>query len=162
MDKQFATGWVLAVCVLASYLLLGTLSARGAAPPVLVLLLVLLLWFLVYAFRHRGLGNRKLVRRMHADLEGTLEGLKERMSQQEVHRLATVEARGAGPTRAREEEGGGRETKGQHPDEGSRRRHGRGHERGQGEGGGGGGARGERDEGPPPRRGLPPSARTRT
>jgi len=91
MDKQFPTGWVLAVWVLASYLLLGTLSAGGAAPPVLVLLLVLLLWFLVYAFRYRGLGNRKLVRRMHADLEGTLEGLKERVAQQEVHRLATLE-----------------------------------------------------------------------
>lgn len=91
MDKQFPTGWVLAVWVLASYLLLGTLSAGGAAPPVLVLLLVLLLWFLVYAFRHRGLGNRKLVRRMHADLEGTLEGLKERVAQQEAHRLATLE-----------------------------------------------------------------------
>jgi len=91
MDKQFLTGWVLAVWVLASYLLLGTLSAGGAAPPVLVLLLVLLLWFLVYAFRYRGLGNRKLVRRMHADLEGTLEGLKERVAQQEVHRLATLE-----------------------------------------------------------------------
>ena len=103
MDKQFPTGWVLAVWVLASYLLLGTLSAGGAAPPVLVLLLVLLLWFLVYAFRHRGLSNRKVLRRMHADLEGTLEGLKERMAQQEVHRLATVEARGAGPARAREE-----------------------------------------------------------
>jgi hypothetical protein len=91
MDKQFPTGWVLAVCLLASYLLLGTLSAGGAAPPVLVLLLVLLLWFSVYAFRHRGLGNRKLVRRMHADLEGTLEGLKERVAQQEAHRLATLE-----------------------------------------------------------------------
>ena len=91
MDKQFPTGWVLAVCVLASYLLLGTLSAGGAAPPVLVLLLVLLLWFLVYAFRHRGLGNRELVRRMHADLEGTLECLKERVAQQEAHRLATLE-----------------------------------------------------------------------
>jgi hypothetical protein len=91
MDKQFPTGWVLAVWVLASYLLLGTLSAGGAAPPVLVLLLVLLLWFLVYAFRHRGLGNRELVRRMHADLEGTLEGLKERVAQQEASRLATLE-----------------------------------------------------------------------
>ena len=91
MDKQFPTGWVLAVWVLASYLLLGTLSAGGAAPPVLVLLLVLLLWFLVYAFQHRGLGNRELVRRMHADLEGTLECLKERVAQQEAHRLATLE-----------------------------------------------------------------------
>ncbi len=91
MDKQFPTGWVLAVCVLASYLLLGTLSAGGAASPVLVLLLVLLLWFLIYAFRYRGLGNRELVRRMHTDLEGTLEGLKERVAQQEAHRLATLE-----------------------------------------------------------------------
>ncbi|HEX8258993.1 MAG TPA: hypothetical protein VF558_01735 [Rubrobacteraceae bacterium] len=91
MDKQFPIGWVLAVWVLASYLLLGTLSAGGAAPPVLVLLLVLLLWFLVYAFRHRDLGNRELVRRMHADLEGTLEGLKERAAQQEASRLATLE-----------------------------------------------------------------------
>src|SRR4028118_628612 len=91
MDKQFPTGWVLAVCLLASYLLLGTLSAGGAAPPVLVLLLVLLLWFSVYAFRHRGLGNRELVRRMHADLEGTLEGLKDRMAQEEARRLGTLE-----------------------------------------------------------------------
>ena len=91
MDKQFPTGWVLPVWVLASYLLLGTLSAGGAAPPVLVLLLVLLLWFLVYAFRYRGQGIRKLVRKMHADLEGTLEDLKERVAQQEAHRLATLE-----------------------------------------------------------------------
>ena len=68
MNKQFPTGWVLAVCVLASYLLLGTLSAGGAAPPVLVLLLVLLLWFLVYAFRHKDLGNRRLVTKMRTDL----------------------------------------------------------------------------------------------
>jgi hypothetical protein len=79
------------VWVLASYFLLGTLSAGGVAPPVLVLLLVLLLWFSVYAFRHRGLGNRELVRRMHADLEGTLEGLKERMAHQEARRRATLE-----------------------------------------------------------------------
>jgi hypothetical protein len=91
MDKQFPTAWVLTVGVLASYFLLGTLSAGGAAPPVLVLLLVLLLWFSVYAFRHRGLGNRELVRRMHADLEGTLEGLKDRMAQEEARRLATLE-----------------------------------------------------------------------
>ena len=91
MDKQFPTGWVLAVWVLASYLLLGTLSAGGAAPPVLVLLLILLLWFLVYAFRHKDLGNRRLVTKMRTDLEGTLEGLKEKMAQQEVRRLATLE-----------------------------------------------------------------------
>ena len=91
MNKQFPTGWVLAVCVLASYLLLGTLSAGGAAPPVLVLLLVLLLWFLVYAFRHKDLGNRRLVTKMRTDLEGTLEGLKEKMAQQEARRLATLE-----------------------------------------------------------------------
>jgi len=91
MDKQFPTGWVLAVCVLASYLLLGTLSAGGAAPPVLVLLLILLLWFLVYAFRHKDLGNRGLVTKMRADLEGTLEGIKEKMAQQEARRLATLE-----------------------------------------------------------------------
>ncbi len=91
MDRRFPTGWVLAVWVLATYFLLGTLATGEAAPPVLVLLLVLLLWFLVYRLLHRGLGNRELVRRMHADLEGMLEGLKERMAQQEARRLATLE-----------------------------------------------------------------------
>jgi hypothetical protein len=122
MDKQFPTGWVLAVWVLASYLLLGTLSAGGAAPPVLVLLLVLLLWFSVYAFRHRGLGNRELVRRMHADLEGNAGGPKGEGWPSGGPQTGDVGARGAGPARAREEEGGGRETKGQPPDEGSHRR----------------------------------------
>jgi hypothetical protein len=52
------------------------LSAGGAQLLVLVVSLVLLLWFSVYRLLHRGLGNRELVRRMRADLEVTLEGIK--------------------------------------------------------------------------------------
>ena len=91
MDRRFSTGWVLVVWVLASYFLLGTLSAGGAATPALVLSLVLLVWFLVYRLRCRDLGNRELVGRMRADLEGRLEGIKERMAQEEALRLAKLE-----------------------------------------------------------------------
>ena len=91
MYKRFSAGWVLVVWVLASYFLLGTLAAGGAAPPALVLSLVLLVWFLVYRLRCRGLENRELVGRMRADLEGTLEGIKERVAQEEARRLAGVE-----------------------------------------------------------------------
>jgi len=91
MDRRFSTGWVLVVWVLASYFLLGTLSAGGMALPALVPLLVLLLWFLVYRFLYRGLGNRELVSRMRAELEGTLEGLKERVAREDARRLARLE-----------------------------------------------------------------------
>ena len=91
MYKQFSAGWVLVVWVLASYFFLGTLSAGGAAPPALVLSLVLLVWFSVYRFRYRGLGNRELVAKMRAHLEGRLEGIKERVDQEEARRLARLE-----------------------------------------------------------------------
>ncbi len=57
----------------------------------MVLSLVLLVWFLVYRLRCRDLGNRELVGRMRADLEGRLEGIKERMAQEEALRLAKLE-----------------------------------------------------------------------
>lgn len=91
MDKRLTIGWVFVVSVLGAYFLLGILSTGGVALPASVLVLVLVVWFSVYKLRHKGLGNRGLVTKMHADLEGTLEGIKEKMAQQEARRLATLE-----------------------------------------------------------------------
>jgi hypothetical protein len=91
MDKRFTIGWVFVVSVLGAYFLLGISSTGGVISPASVLVLVLVLWFSVYKLRHKGLGNRELVTKMRADLEGTLEGIKEKMAQQEARRLATLE-----------------------------------------------------------------------
>ena len=91
MDKQFTIGWIFVVSVLGAYLLLGTLSTGGVTPPASVLVLVLVLWFSVYKLRHKGLGNRGLVAKMRADLEGTFEGIKEKIAQQESLRLEALE-----------------------------------------------------------------------
>ena len=91
MDKRFTIGWVFVVSVLGAYFLLGILSTGEVIPPASVLVLVLVLWFSVYKLRHNGLGNRGLVAKMRADLEGILEGIKEKMAQQEARRLATLE-----------------------------------------------------------------------
>jgi hypothetical protein len=74
-----------------AYFLLGISSTGGVISPASVLVLVLVLWFSVYKLRHKGLGNRELVTKMRADLEGTLEGIKEKLAQQEARRLATLE-----------------------------------------------------------------------
>ncbi len=91
MDKRFTIGWVFVVSVLGAYFLLGISSTGGVISPASVLVLVLVLWFSVYKLRHKGLGNRELVTKMRADLEGTLKGIKEKMAQQEARRLATLE-----------------------------------------------------------------------
>jgi hypothetical protein len=78
------------VSVLGAYFILGILSTGEVIPPASVLVLVLVLWFSVYKLRHKGLGNRGLVAKMRADLEGILEGIKEKMAQQEARRLATL------------------------------------------------------------------------
>jgi hypothetical protein len=91
MNKRFTIGWVFVVSVLGAYFLLGILSTGGVIPPASVLVLVLVLWLSIYKLRHKDLGNRGLVTKMRADLEGTLEGLKEKMAQQEARRLATLE-----------------------------------------------------------------------
>ena len=91
MNKRFTIGWVFVVSVLGAYFLLGILSTGGVIPPASVLVLVLVLWLSVYKLRHKDLGNRGLVTKMRADLEGTLEGIKEKMAQQEARRLATLE-----------------------------------------------------------------------
>ena len=91
MDKRFTVGWVFVVSVLAAYFLLGSLATGGVASPASVLVFVLVLWFSVYKLRHKGLGNRGLMTKMRADLEGTLEGINEKMAQQEARRLATLE-----------------------------------------------------------------------
>jgi hypothetical protein len=91
MNKRFTIGWVFVVSVLGAYFLLGILSTGGVIPPASVLVLVLVLWLSIYKLRHKDLGNRGLVTKMRADLEGTLEGIKEKMAQQEARRLATLE-----------------------------------------------------------------------
>jgi hypothetical protein len=91
MDKQGTIGWIFVVSVLGPYLLLGTLSTGGVTPPASVLVLVLVLWFSVYKLRHKGLGNRVLVAKMRADLEGAFEGIKEKIAQQESLRLEALE-----------------------------------------------------------------------
>lgn len=91
MDKRFTIEWKFVVSVLGAYFLLGILSTGGVIPPASVLVLVLVLWFSVYKLRHKDFDNRGLVTKMRADLEGTLEGIKEKMAQQEARRLATLE-----------------------------------------------------------------------
>src|SRR4028119_1936385 len=91
MDKRSTIGWVFVVSVLGAYFLLGILSTGGVIPPASVLVLVLVLWLSIYKLRYKDLGNRGLVTKMRADLEGTLEGIKEKMAQQEARRLATLE-----------------------------------------------------------------------
>lgn len=91
MDNRFTVGRVFVISVLAAYFLLGTIATGGVAPPASVLVLVLVLWFSLYKLRHKGFGNRELVTKMRADVEGTLEGIKEKMAQQEARRLAALE-----------------------------------------------------------------------
>jgi Sec-independent protein translocase protein TatA len=91
MDKQFTVGWVFMVSVLGAYFLLGVLATGGVIPPASVLVLVLVLWFSVYKLRHKGLSNRGLVRKMRTDLEEKFDGMREKIAQQEAHRLAALE-----------------------------------------------------------------------
>jgi predicted Holliday junction resolvase-like endonuclease len=88
MSKRFSAARVLIVSGLAAYLLLGSLSTGGVAPPIGVLFLVLVLWFSVYRFRHKGLSNGELVTKMRADLKETLEGIEERWGREETQRRA--------------------------------------------------------------------------
>jgi hypothetical protein len=91
MDGRFPAVQVLVISVLATYFLVGTLATGGVVPPIGVLLLVLVLWFSVYKFRHKGLTNRELVTTMRTDLKRTLEGIEERLAQEEAQRRAAEE-----------------------------------------------------------------------
>jgi hypothetical protein len=91
MSKRFSAARVLIVSVLAAYLLLGSLSTGRVAPPIGVLLFVLVLWFSVYRFRHKGLSNGELVTKMRVDLKETLEGIEERLAREEAQRRAAEE-----------------------------------------------------------------------
>ncbi len=81
---------VLVSSVLAAYLLLGALSTGGVAPPIGVLLLVLILWFSVYRVWHKGLGNWELMTKVQTNLGGTLERIQERMAQEVARRRAVA------------------------------------------------------------------------
>jgi hypothetical protein len=76
MDKRFPAARALVVSVLAAYFAIGTLSTGGVAAPIGVLFLVLVLWFSVYRFRHKGLGSRERVAKMRADLERMLKEIE--------------------------------------------------------------------------------------
>jgi len=91
MDKRFPAAQALVVSVLATYFLVGTLSTGGVAAPLGVLFLVLVLWFLFYRFRHKDSGNQELLAKMRSDLEQTLEGIEERLAQEEAQRRAAEE-----------------------------------------------------------------------
>ena len=91
MDNRFTVGRVFVISVMVAYFLLGTIATGGVAPPASVLVLVLVLWFSLCKLRHKGFGNRELVTKMRADVEGTLQGIKEKMAQQEARRLAALE-----------------------------------------------------------------------
>jgi ABC-type transport system involved in cytochrome bd biosynthesis fused ATPase/permease subunit len=91
MDKQFPAAQALVVSVLATYFLVGSLSTGGVAAPLGVLFLVLVLWFLFYRFRHKDSGNQELLAKMRSDLEKTLEGIEERLAQEEAQRRAAEE-----------------------------------------------------------------------
>ena len=91
MDKRFPAVRALVVSVLAAYFLIATLSTGGVAAPIGVLFLVLVLWFSVYRFRYKGLGNRELLAKMRADLERTLKSIEERLAREEAQRRAAEE-----------------------------------------------------------------------
>ncbi|HEY6750443.1 MAG TPA: hypothetical protein VI027_03860 [Rubrobacteraceae bacterium] len=56
-----------------------------------MLFLVLVLWFLFYRFRYKDSGNQELLAKMRSDLEKTLEGIEERLAQEEAQRRAAEE-----------------------------------------------------------------------
>src|SRR3954468_3107893 len=91
MYKQFPSAGVLFISILATYFLTAISLMGQVAAPAGVLFLVLALWFAVYKFRYKGLENRELVTKMYADLTGTLEGMKERIVQEEVQRRTAAE-----------------------------------------------------------------------
>lgn len=91
MDKRFPAVRALVVSVLAAYFLIGTLSTGGVVGPIGVLFVVLVLWFSVYRFRYKGLGNRELLAKMRADLERTLKSIEEKLAREEARRRAAEE-----------------------------------------------------------------------
>jgi len=91
MGKQFPAVRVLVVLILTTYLLTAIFSTGQVAAPAGVLILILVLWFLVYRFRYKDLDNQNLITKMYADLSGTLEGIKERIAQEEAQKRLAEE-----------------------------------------------------------------------
>lgn len=90
MDRRSTAARVLIVSALAVYLIIGTVLT-GPAPPIGVLLLVVVLWFSAYRFRHKGLETRELVTKMRTDLRGALEGIEEGLARYEAQRREMAE-----------------------------------------------------------------------
>lgn len=91
MGKQLPAARVLVVSILTTYFLAAILSTGQVAAPAGVLILVLVLWFLVYRRRYKRLENRVIITKMYADLVRMLEGLKERIAQEEAQKEAAKE-----------------------------------------------------------------------
>src|SRR3954468_4133476 len=91
MGKQFPAARGLVVLILTTYLFTAIFSTGQVAAPAGGLILVLVLWFLVYRFRYKDLGNQELVTKMYTDLAGTLEGMKERIAQEEAQKRLAEE-----------------------------------------------------------------------
>lgn len=91
MGKQLPAARVLVVSILTTYFLAAILSTGQVVAPAGVLILVLVLWFLVYRYRYKRLESREIITRMYADLIRTLEGMKERIAQEEAQKEAAKE-----------------------------------------------------------------------
>ncbi len=91
MNKRFPAARALIFSVLATYFVVGTLSTGVVVAPIGVLFFVLTLWLSVYRFRHKGVGSRELVAKMHTDLERMLEEIEERMAREEAQRREAEE-----------------------------------------------------------------------
>ena len=93
MNQRSLAGWVIAILTLIAYFSIGLLLTGEVALFVVVLFLVLVIWFLFCKIRYKSLGNLELLMRMYADFKGTVERIKERVSEDEARREAAADRR---------------------------------------------------------------------
>lgn len=93
MNKQLPTGWSITLLALLFYFFLGLLLTGEAYTSAGVPVLVLIVWFLIYKFRHKSIGNIELVTMMYGDLKGAVERLIERAAEAESLRRAAESRR---------------------------------------------------------------------
>ena len=93
MNKQLPTGWSITLLTLLFYFFLGLLLTGEAYTSAGVPVLVLIVWFLIYKFRHKSIGNIELVTMMYGDLKGAVERLIERAAEAESLRRAAESRR---------------------------------------------------------------------
>ncbi len=93
MNQQFPAGWMIAILTLIAYFSIGLLLTGEVAQFVVVLLLVLVIWFLFCRIRYKSLGNLALIMKMYTDFTGAVEGVKERVAEDEAPRRAAAARR---------------------------------------------------------------------